>query len=351
MTPLTRNEAGTGVFRVAVVGAATLKGKEVSDVLTDRNFPSVDVRLLDDEDSLGQLEAVGDEATFIQKMMPEHLEKVDFTFLAADPEFSHKNWKIAKAAGSDIIDLSYALEDEPGARLRAPWIEKELGSNPAYDITNAPVVIAHPAATVLGLLLLRAGKAAQIRSSVVTVLEPASEQGKRGMDELHQQTVNLLSFQQLPTAVYDAQIAFNAVARYGEQSKLSLDDVTKRIGRHLRTVTDDDVAVPSLMLLQMPIFHGHGFSLYIEFESPVSISDLERHLEGEHITVTHAAEDTPTNVNAAGQDGIQISLRPDAQNRNAVWVWAVADNLRVAALSAVECAERMASARPRGQVQ
>src|SRR4029453_15980933 len=169
----------------------------------------------------------------------------------------------------------------PGARLRAPWIEKELGTNPAYDITNAPVVIVHPAATVLGLLLLRAGKAAQIRSSVVTVLEPASEQGKRGMDELHQQTENLLSFQQLPTAIYDAQIAFNAVARYGEQSKLSLDDMTKRIARHLRTVTEDELTVPSLMLLQMPIFHGHGFSLYIEFESPVSVSDLERHLEGE----------------------------------------------------------------------
>jgi aspartate-semialdehyde dehydrogenase len=67
--------------------------------------------------------------------------------------------------------------------------------------------------------------------------------------------------------------------------------------------------------------------------------------------VTHTAEDTPTNVNAAGQDGIQISVRPDAQNKNAVWIWAVADNLRVAALSAVECAERMAAARPRGQVQ
>jgi aspartate-semialdehyde dehydrogenase len=351
MTPITRNEAGTGVFRVAVVGAASLKGKEVSDVLTDRNFPSVDVRLLDDEEALGQLEAVGDEATFIQKMLPEHLEKVDFAFLAADAEFSRKNWKTAKAAGSEIIDLSYALEDEPGARLRAPWIEKELGTNPAYDITNAPVVIVHPAATVLGLLLLRAAKAAQIRTSVVMVLEPASEQGKRGMDELHQQTVNLLSFQQLPTAIYDAQIAFNAVARYGEKSKLSLDEVTNRIARHLRTVTDDEVAVPSLMLLQMPIFHGHGFSLYIEFESPVSISDLERHLEGEHIAVTHTAEDSPTNVNAAGQDGIQISLRPDAQNTNAVWIWAVADNLRVAALSAVECAERMAAARPRGQVQ
>lgn len=351
MTPITRNEAGTGVFRVAVVGAATLKGKEVSDVLADRNFPSTDIRLLDDEESLGQVEAVGDEATFIQKMMPEHLERVDFTFLASDADFARKNWKTAKAAGSEIIDLSYALEDEPGARLRAPWIEKETGSNPAYDITNAPVIIAHPAATVLSLILLRASKVAKVQRSVVTIMEPASEQGKRGMDELHQQTVNLLSFQQLPTAVYDAQVAFNAVARYGEHSSASLDTISKRIAHQMQQITNEIVAVPSLMLLQMPIFHGHGFSLYIEFESPVSVSEIERQLEGEHITVTHTAEDSPTNVNAAGQDGIQVSLRADVQNRNAVWVWAVADNLRIAALSAVECAERMAAARPRGQVQ
>jgi aspartate-semialdehyde dehydrogenase len=51
----------TNAYRVAIVGAASLMGKEIAEVLRDRNFPAVDIRLLDDEESLGQLEAVGDE--------------------------------------------------------------------------------------------------------------------------------------------------------------------------------------------------------------------------------------------------------------------------------------------------
>ena len=79
-----------GLFRVAIVGAGTLKGREIKDVLSERNFPSHDVRLLDDDESLGQLEAIGDEPTFIQSVLPEHMENVDFTFFAADEKFTKK---------------------------------------------------------------------------------------------------------------------------------------------------------------------------------------------------------------------------------------------------------------------
>src|SRR5271169_4635609 len=100
------------MFRVAIVGAGTLKGRELKDVLTDRNFPSQDVRLLDDDESLGQLDAVGEEPTFIQSVLPEHLENADFTFFACDENFTRNTWPMARQSGSDIIDLSYALDEE-----------------------------------------------------------------------------------------------------------------------------------------------------------------------------------------------------------------------------------------------
>ena len=143
------------LFRVAVVGAGTLKGREVKEILTERNFPAQDVRLLDDEESLGQIEQVGDEATFIQSLLPEHLTNMDFTFFASDSEFTLKTWKQARDGGSEIIDLSYALESERDVQLRSPWLERELGTSHLSLRTN-PVVIAHPAAVVLGLLLIRA---------------------------------------------------------------------------------------------------------------------------------------------------------------------------------------------------
>ena len=101
------------------MGAASLKGKEVAEMLNERNFPAADIRLLDDDESMGQLEAMGDEISFIQRVRAEQFENVDFTFFAADQASTRKNWKDARDAGSAIIDLSAALENEPGASVRS----------------------------------------------------------------------------------------------------------------------------------------------------------------------------------------------------------------------------------------
>jgi len=339
------------MFRVAIVGAATLKGRELKEVLSDGNFPAHDIRLLDDDESLGQLEAIGEEPTFIQSVLPEHLENVDFTFFASEENFTRNAWKMARQAGSDIIDLSYALENEKDVLLRAPWIEHELKIPPQVGFAVTPVTIAHPAAVVLALLLLRAGKVGAIRHAVSTVFEPASERGKRGMDELHEQTVNLLSFQQLPKGVFDSQVAFNLLERYGERSLPSLESVKTRIQRHFHSLVGERLKVPSLMLLQAPIFHGHAFSLYIELEQAAQIEELTAALSGEHVDVLPGGEESPSNVNAAGQEQIQVCARRDSQNPRGFWIWAASDNLRIAAVTAAESAEGMIAARPRGTVQ
>src|SRR5581483_1039937 len=124
---LAHPEITRGFYRVAIVGAGSLKGKEVAEVLEQRNFPTSEVKLLDDDESLGQLEALKDEVTFIQRVRAEQFEHMDFTFFASDPECTRRNWKQVERSGSAIVDLSYALEDEPGAVLRAPWVERQIG--------------------------------------------------------------------------------------------------------------------------------------------------------------------------------------------------------------------------------
>lgn len=349
----TRPEAGNwgGAFRVAIIGAGTLKGRELKDVLNDRNFPSHDVRLLDDDESLGQLESIGDEATFIQSVLPEHMEQVDFAFFASDEKFTRNTWEMAKRANSDVIDLSHALDGEPGVVLRAPWVERELGDTPRLDLTGAPVMVANPAAMVLALLLIRASKAGNVTRSIATVCEPASERGKRGMDELHEQTINLLSFQQMPKAVFDAQVAFNLLDRYGLNSQPTLDSIEARIRADFEQIVHAKVEVPSLMLVQAPIFHGHAFSLYLEMERAVSPEEVKAALSGDHVEIWNGEEDAPSNVNVAGQDRIQVAVRRDATRANGFWLWAASDNLRVAAIAAVECAESLIPGRPRGTVQ
>jgi aspartate-semialdehyde dehydrogenase len=199
--------------------------------------------------------------------------------------------------------------------------------------------------------LLRAKKAGAIRRVVATVFEPASEHGQRGMDELHQQTVNLLSFQPLPKDVFDVQVAFNLVARYGQKSHPALQSIEARVLRHYRVIAGADAPQPSLMTLQAPIFHGHAMALFVEMENATDISKLSGVLAGDHVTVAGSDEDAPSNVSSAGQSDIQVWLKADALERNGVWLWAAADNLRISALTAIECAESMMATRPTGKIQ
>jgi aspartate-semialdehyde dehydrogenase len=339
------------LYRAAIVGAASLKGKELAEVLNERKFPAADVRLLDDDESLGQLEAMGDEISFIQRVRAEQFEHVDFTFFASDQESTRRSWKDARDAGSTIIDLSALLEDQPGATVRSLWIERERGQVAPPELQPGPCITAHPVAIMLALLLLRARKVGAIRRVVATLFEPASERGQRGMDELHQQTVNLLSFQPLPKDVFDAQVAFNLVARYGQKSHPALDSVEARVLRHYRIIAGADAPQPSVMTLQAPIFHGHALAVFLEMERPTELGELSQAIAGDHVTIPGADEDAPSNVSSAGQSDIQLWLKRETLQADGLWLWAVADNLRISALTAVDCAESMMATRPTGKIQ
>jgi len=321
-------------------------------MLNERNFPAIDIRLLDDDESIGQLEATGDEINFIQSVRSEQFNGVDFTFFAADADSTRKNWKRVRDAGSAIIDLSGALEEEPGATVRSVWIERERNQMWQPELQPAPCVVAHPAAITLALLLLRAGKVGTIRSAVATVFEPASEQGQKGMDELHQQTVNLLSFQPLPKDIFDTQVAFNMVAHYGQKSQLSLESLESRVRRHYQKLIGAAAPEPALLTVQPPVFHGHALGIFLDMGQSLDSEKLAQALAGDHVTVAGAEEESqPSNVTTAGQGNILVSLKTESSRPNGIWLWAAVDNLRVSAITAVECAESMIATRPVGKIQ
>src|SRR5258707_13480229 len=94
------------LYRVAIVGAASLKGKELKDVLEERNFPASESELLDDDESLGQLERVQDEVTLVQPVGREELAHMDFTFFASDEDLTRRKWKLPLEDGSAILDTA-----------------------------------------------------------------------------------------------------------------------------------------------------------------------------------------------------------------------------------------------------
>jgi aspartate-semialdehyde dehydrogenase len=266
---------------------------------------------------------------------------------------TRKHWREALRAGSTVLDMSGALDQEAGVLVRAPWLGSE---STTVDLFTPAVVPAHAAAIALGLLLERVQLAAQVRSVVATVLEPASDFGRKAMDELHQQTVNLLSFQSLPRAVYDAQVAYNLLGAMGENSTISLSAVESRIRRHYELLSAGRWPALALHVLHAPVFHGTTFSIDLELERPVEIAALEDALSGEHIDLVLEDTDSPSNLAATGQNDVLVRMRPEPLARNSsetvrLWLWAAVDNLRLNALNAVECALDLRRLRPQGTVQ
>src|SRR5581483_4736468 len=157
------------------------------------------------------------------------------------------------------------------------WIDEALQPAPAQPGAETPgletpaIVAAHPVAVALALLLGRIAQFTPIRIASCTILEPASEYGRAAMDELHQQTVKLLSFQELPRQVYDTQVAFNTTPSFGDAAKFSLAWSESRIRRHFALLSGGRLPDIGVQLLHTPVFHGYGISLAIELATPASL--------------------------------------------------------------------------------
>ena len=341
------------MYKIAIAGASTLLGRELKEALSESPLAEANFVLLDDEQAQGQLDQVGDEVTFVQAIQADSFERADFTFFAGPEALTRKHWREALRAGSTVLDLSGALDQETGVLVRAPWLGLEAS---VPDLFTPAVVPAHPAALALALVLDRMQTAAPIRLAAATVLEPASAFGRAAMDELHQQTVSLLSFQGLPRAVFDAQAAYNLLGGLGESANISLGAEEARIRRHYAALGDGRWPALALQVIFAPVFHGHAFSIMVELERPVEIASLEEAMGGEHVDLVLEDTDSPSNLAATGQNDVLVRLRPERDGRNPnlasrVWLWAASENLRLQAQNAVECALDLRRLRPAGTVQ
>jgi aspartate-semialdehyde dehydrogenase len=341
------------VYKIAIAGASTLVGRELKDALSESPLAAANFVLLDEEEAQGQLDQVGDEITFVQAIGPDAFDRIDFTFFCGSEDLTRKHWRDALRAGSTVLDLSGALDQEAGVVVRAPLLGSEAAT---ADLFTPAVVPAHPAALALALVLERLQQAAPVRIAFATLLQPASEFGRAALDELHQQTMSLLSFQGLPRNLYDAQAAYNLLAGLGESAKASLGAVDARVRRHYAALSAGRWPALALQVVQAPVFHGHAFSIAIELERPVELAALEEAMSGGRVDLVLEDTDSPSNLAATGQDDVLVRLRPEQSARNSsqvsrLWLWAASDNLRLQAQNAVACAMDLRRLRPQGTVQ
>lgn len=329
---------------ISIVGGESLIGRELRDLLAESRLPAR-INLIGVDEDYVKLTEQGGEPAIITPLDKESLSDSQVVFLAGSTSSSRKALKMASKfkPGPVFIDLTGAAEDEPPARLRAPMVEPEDFTAPSGRL----YVVAHPAAIALALFLTQLTGKFTIRGSTAHIFEPASERGLKGLEELRQQCVSLLSFQPMKKDVFDAQLGFNMLAKYGSQAPQALEPIELRIERHLASLLANRGAVPmpSLRLIQAPVFHGYGISVHVEFEKRPDRISLEAALVSPEVDVRGEDVEAPDNVGMAGQGGIAVgAVSIDRNNPKAAWFWVVADNFRLMAENALAVAQPLLAA-------
>jgi aspartate-semialdehyde dehydrogenase len=319
--------------RWVLVGGETLLGKEVRELCEERKLP-VRLALASPSEQERALTEGDDGALVTEPLDSDLFAGASALLLAGDAASSEAAMSVLAATGMrmPVIDLSGWLEARPEAKLRAPLLE---GGEPVDGL--AIQVVAHPASIALARVLRSLQGMGRIRSSVVSVFEPASARGSAGIDELHQQTVSLFAFQEMPKKVFDTQAAYNLSPRLGEEAPVSLASSQRRLEANLGALLRRaGIPRPSLRLIQAPVFHGYCQSVWVEFEVRPEAAGVEEQLREEGFDVRSADLEPASNVAVAGQSGITVSdVAEDPSNPHGLWLWMASDNLRTVADNAI----------------
>ena len=341
-------------YRVAVVGASSLLGKELMSILEQGKFPVSRLLTFETEEGEPELPIIdlGHATAAVVEDGQINEGELDFAFLAARvqqlPAFLN-SWQQqgsgARCLVIDVVGEGLGAETAPRGTAGAdplvgiPFLDRRFPMAGVHTDSARLHVSPHPAVIVISSLLLRLAARFPLKTAVAQVFSSASEFTSRGVEELQRQTANILSFQKIPDQIFGAQLAFNLLSRLGRSGKGEMATLESRLRRQLRNYLGARVPVPALRLLTVPVFYSVGVSLYIETAEPVTTEAATAALSSDRIKVRRSNLDAPTPVEAAGSRDILVdSISIDAEHPNGLWLWAVADNLHLAASNAVELA-------------
>lgn len=329
-------------LRVGVVGATGNVGRELFNIMDERDFPADEVFAIASRRSIGRKCSYGDKTLACHDIEQFDFSKLDVVLMSAGGSVS-KEWspRIA-AAGAIVIDNSSAWRMDPDVPLVVPEVNGEAVLD--YGKKN---IIANPncstAQLVVALKPLHA--AAGIKRVVVSTYQSVSGAGKAAMDELWTQTKGLY-VNDTPTAQeFSRQIAFNVIP----QIDVFMEDGFTKEEWKMRVETQK-IVDPAIELVatcvRVPVFVGHSEAVSVELEDPLSVEDardLFRNADGVVLIDNPEEDQFVTPVECAGEWASYVSrVRLDPTTKNGLLFWNVSDNLRKgAALNAVQIAEEL----------
>lgn len=316
-------------YRLGIVNPLTLVGSEIQSILRERAFPYAKIALLDATGKdAGALTEVDAEPAVVASVEQEGLDDLDLVFFCG-PAAANEPW-IARHAEDDFIavDVSQPSTAEDG-KLAVAGVNLE-----SIDAGDGVLISPHPVAIPISLILRQIATLSPIEICTATVVQPASEFGQEGVEELAAQTVSVLNIQSVPHTVFDRQVAFNLFPAPEHNEEFIVTQV--------RSLTDARAQI-ALLITQGTIFHSHTFSLFVKTREELATARIIEALQANPAIVFAEGDQQFGTIDAAGKDEVLIAeVRPDPTIKGGFWVWAVCDNLRrSSALNAVLVAEKV----------
>jgi len=329
-------------YRVVVAGATGNVGREMLNILAEREFPLDDIAVLASARSQGDMIEFGETDRMLKVQNIEHFDWTgwDIALFAIGSEATAIYAPKAAAAGCTVIDNSSLYRMDPDVPLIVPEVNPE-----AIDGYTRRNIIANPncstAQMVVALKPLH--DAAKITRVVVSTYQSVSGAGKVGMDELFEQSRNIFVGDQAEPKKFTKQIAFNVIPHI---DKFLDDGFTKEEWKMVvetKKILDPKIKVVATCV-RVPVFVGHSEAITIEFENEISAKQAQGILrEAPGVMLIDKREDGGyvTPVECVGDYATFISrVREDPTVDNGLVLWCVSDNLRKgAALNAVQIAE------------
>jgi aspartate-semialdehyde dehydrogenase len=325
--------------RIVIAGASSLLGIELKSLLEESRFADADLRLLDEDVAVGTLTAAIGEAAVIQPVEEGSFDRAKLVFFTGSPEFTRANFIGARHAGGKIIDLSGGELEQKAAVVWFPKLDWLLSREfpkeaVAYEVPSA----AGAAASALTLALSKAG----LRELSLVAFLAASEAGRLGIEELETQTGQLLSFQGVGQPIFDAQVAFNMLDRFGVASRIRLASVRNRIRREVQAAVAGKGPFPAVQVLHAPVFYGATFTACADLDPGINGERVAEACKDAGFVLTEDGEPGPSNVAAAGEKSILLAKPdPDPARPGTWWFWGAADNIRLPAANAIKLAEML----------
>jgi len=329
-------------YRVVVVGATGNVGREMLNVLAEREFPIEELAAVASSRSTGDEIEFGETGKMLKVRNIEHFDFAgwDIALFSAGSDVSKVYAPKAAAAGCVVIDNSSLYRMDPDVPLIVPEVNPD-----AIDGYKAKNIIANPncstAQMVVALKPLH--DAATIKRVVVATYQSVSGAGKQGMDELFEQSRNIFVGDSSEPVKFTKQIAFNVIPHIDS----FLDDgSTKEEWKMVvetKKIIDPKIKVTATCV-RVPVFVGHSEAINLEFENEISAEQAQEILrEAPGVMLVDKREDGGyvTPVECVGDGATFVSrVREDSTVENGLSLWCVSDNLRKgAALNAVQIAE------------